>query len=167
MPIIAKRPNGQTYSLDELREFLTPEDIPNVGIHLLKSGQNIYMVPGTEKDFPCGFVTQEGLNEALSCIGAAEAKAIRYIIFHGIGVFRGVRDKVLIDARDVAICFGYKDPDEAIRKYCKSAETCYATTADVCELAAHSRLANARNIHFWFARAIQSGKRAQAIAYGR
>lgn len=109
--------------------------------------------PHTKSTSPVFLVTREGLDEAISRVSTAEAKAIKYLITRGIEVSPLEGGEMGFCAKDVAICFGYVNPDKAIRKYCKSVVTGYITAADVNRLARHSKLTNAINIRLWIARA--------------
>lgn len=139
------------YCLDDLRELLTFEDIFNVSNYLIKTEQKIYKKAATKNTRPCTFVTQAGLNKVLSCIGSREAKALKYLINHGVSVIPVGGGRGLFCARDIAICFGYSNPDKAIRKYCKAAATGYVPESDIYRLADHSKLKNAGRLKAWMA----------------
>ena len=152
MSITAKKAKEPIYCLDDLRKFLTPQEViklaPHIGL-LLQNDQACYKVytPGGTA-IQAIYVTLEALDELLSHIGAPEAKAIKYAITHGVQVSSKARNEIVLCAKDVAICFGYANPGQAVQKYCKSAAG-YIGKADVGALATHSKLENARQIRVW------------------
>lgn len=148
-PLIITDEQGEPiYSCNSLPKLLTLEDSLRVGMRLIELGEVRWM-PGGKNAYPSLFITQAGLYEALSCIGAREAKALRYIITHGVVTSRMLRGKVLFRAKDVAICFGYANPDKAIEKYCRFCSAGYIGKKDVERLAANSELVNAGSIKAW------------------
>lgn len=152
MPVITEKAKEQTYCIDDLRELLDFEDVIKVGLILLGTKQKIYVKTDAFSGRLRSFVTREGLDVALSCVDAATAKALAYLITHGIEVVACERGKVLFNARDVAVCFGYEDPDKAVQRYCKLPATGCATEADVRALGGRSRLRVAGRIRLWIAR---------------
>ena len=140
------------YCLDDVRNLLNPKNILDVADCLLKTKHKVYTLPGPNGAHQNLFITQAGLNEVLSCVGAAEAKALRYLITHGIDAFPAGNGKAVFRARDIAICFGYTNPGKVIRKYCRSTATGYIGLSGIYALAAHSKLSNAERIKAWLAR---------------
>lgn len=139
------------YCLDDLRYFLTPQDIIAIVPLLVTASENIYKVFDPKSGQPSLLATKPGLDEILARIDPSEAKALRYIISHGVEAQPGGQGKVLFRAKDVANCFGYANPYRVIKKYCKSAVGGYITEADVYRLADRSKLANAGRIRAWIA----------------
>lgn len=140
------------YCLDDLRELFPADEVIKMIIHLKKTEAEYYMIMYTRESWATLLGTQEALDEALSCVGAAEAKAVRYLITHGIEVSPLEGGEMGFNARDVAICFGYADPDKAIKDIGSRPQGGYITRADVKSLCIQSRLSNAVNLMIWITR---------------
>ena len=139
------------YCLDDLRCFLTAQDIIAIVPLIATASENIYRVFDPKSGQPSLLATKTGLDEILARIAPSEAKALRYIIFHGVGVQLGGQGEVLFHGKDVANCFGYANPYRAVKKYCKSVVGGYIPEADVYRLADRSKLANAGRVRAWIA----------------
>lgn len=139
------------YCLDDLRYFLTPQNILDTALCIIQILPKAYKQIDPQSGAVSVFVTREELKEVLSCLSASEAKALEYVVTHGAMIGLAGDGEVVIDARDVAICFGYAKPNKAIRKYCKSVKDGFIPKTDFAMLAMHSGLPNARQIAAWIA----------------
>lgn len=144
------------YRLDDLRHFLTPQDILDTVPCVIQILPKAYKQIDPQSGAMSVFVTLEELKEVLSCLSASEAKALEYVATHGAVICLAEDGEVVIDARDVAICFGYAKPDKAIRKYCKSVKDGFIPKIDFGMLAKHSDLPNAKKIAAWIARGMDT-----------
>lgn len=146
------------YRLDDLRHFLTPQNILDTAPCVLQILPKAYKQIDPQSGAMSVFVTREELKEVLSCLSASEAKALEYVVTHGAVIGLAGDGEVVIDARDVAICFGYAKPDKAIRKYCKSVKDGFIPKTDFGMLAMHSGLPNAKKIAGWIASGMDAYK---------
>ena len=137
------------YCLDDLRHFLTPQNILDTIPCILQILPKAHKVTDLQSGAMSVFVTQEELKKVLSGLSASEAKALEYVVTHGVMMGLTWDGEVVLNARDVAICFGYAKPDKAIRKYCKSIKDGFIPKIDFGNLAMHSGLPNARKIAGW------------------
>lgn len=146
------------YCLDDLRHFLTPQNILDTIPSVLQILPKAYKITNPQNGHMNVYITQEQLKEFLSHINAPEAKALEYVVTHGVKMALVGDGEVVIDARDVANCLGYAKPDKAIRKYCKSVKDGFIPKTDFGMLAMHSGLPNAKKIAGWIASGMDTYK---------
>lgn len=142
------------YCLDELREFITPQNALDMAPCVLQILPRAHKQIDPQSGAMSVFVTRADLKKILSCVSATEAKALEYIATNGalIGLMKS--GKVGLRAKDVAICLGYTNPDEAIEKYCKSVEAGYIPKDDVIKLVVASSAPNSVMVGHWLVQGI-------------
>ena len=141
--------NGErVYCLDDICEDL---GIENVTIPMATPGAAVYEMPSTDGKHKYTYVTLAAMKEVFAEVGTPEAKAMQYQITPGIFMSPTLAGKMLFNAEDVALCLGYEDPYEAIKKYCKSAKKGFIGAPDVRRLVARSKLSTAERFGAWIA----------------
>lgn len=138
--VITNDQGERLYCLDDICEDLGLE---SVTIPLTDKGEAVYEAPSADGSRTYTFVTLVALNKVLNEVGTPEAKAMQYQVTRGVYACPTVTGRVFFNAEDVALCLGYEDPDEAIKKYCKSAKEGFIGASDVRRLVARSKLSTA------------------------
>lgn len=149
---IANDQDNPLYCLEDLRDALDLASIIEVAAQIIKNKGKIL-----EKTAPGGghtnlYIPRKDLNKIISSVNTPEVRALGYMIIHGIDSHTTSFGDRIYNAKDVATCLGYTNPDRAIRKYCKSAAAGYINKNDVAILCLNSRLANAPMLTNWIGR---------------
>lgn len=142
------------YSLDDLRKFLTPQNVLDMAPCITQILPRAHKVTDPQTGNLTVFVTRADLKKILSCTSATEAKALEHLVTHGALVGLMKNGKVGIRAKDVAICLGYANPNKAIKKYCRSVEAGFIPREDVHKLIIASAAANSVMVGYWLVQGI-------------
>lgn len=136
------------YCLDDVCEDL---GLQTVTIPLTDKGEAVYEAPSADGKRTYTFVTLVALNKVLDEAGTPEAKAMQYRITRGVYACPTRTGKMLFNAKDVARCLGYTNPNGAIKRYCKSVSGGLIDASDAYRLVAHSKLSTAESFRAWIA----------------